>query len=56
MGTLGVEGAYTAMREGYVDEAWARQHHVLWYEEVKQGRRPEKFIGPRTVQPAAGDD
>ncbi|MGE5093507.1 MAG: formate dehydrogenase subunit gamma [Betaproteobacteria bacterium] len=56
MGTLGVEGAYTAMRQGYVDEAWARQHHVLWYEEVRQGRRPEKFVGPRTIQPAAGDD
>lgn len=55
MGTLGVEGAYTAMREGYVDEAWARQHHLLWYEEVKQGKRPEKFIGP-AMQPAVGDD
>lgn len=34
MGTVGVEGAWRAMREGQVDEAWARQHHSLWYEEM----------------------
>ena len=56
MGTLGVEGAYRAMREGYVDEAWARQHHRLWYEEVRQGRRPERVVGPTPIQPVAGDD
>jgi formate dehydrogenase subunit gamma len=56
MGTLGVEGAYTAMRRGYVDEAWARQHHALWYEEVRQGRRPERLVGPAPIQPVAGDD
>ena len=55
MGTIGVEGAYRAMREGYVDEEWAREHHSLWYEEVRQGRRPERIVGP-TVQPVAGDD
>lgn len=56
MGTLGVEGAYTAMRRGYVDEAWARQHHVLWYEEVRAGRRPEKIVVPAGAQPMPGDD
>ena len=56
MGTLGVEGAYTGMRRGYVDEAWARQHHALWYEEVRQGRRPERLVGPAPIQPVAGDD
>ncbi|HWH39756.1 MAG TPA: formate dehydrogenase subunit gamma [Usitatibacter sp.] len=56
MGTLGVEGAYRAMRRGYVDEAWARQHHALWYEEVRQGRRPERLVGPAPIQPVAGDD
>ena len=56
MGTLGMEGAYTAMRRGYVDEAWARQHHLLWYEEVRAGRRPEKIVVPAGAQPIAGDD
>ena len=35
LGTLGVKGAYEAMRHGFVDESWAREHHELWYEEVK---------------------
>jgi formate dehydrogenase subunit gamma len=39
MGTIGVEGAYQAMRTGYVDEVWAREHHELWYNEVKGGAR-----------------
>jgi len=55
VGTIGMEGAYRAMRDGYVDEAWAHEHHALWYEEVKQGRRPERIVAG-TPQPAAGDD
>jgi formate dehydrogenase subunit gamma len=39
MGTIGVEGAYGNMRNGYTDETWAREHHSIWYEEVKSGRR-----------------
>jgi len=38
MGTIGVEGAYGSMRNGYVDEAWAKEHHQLWYEDVKSGK------------------
>jgi formate dehydrogenase subunit gamma len=53
IGTVGMEGAYRAMRDGYVDEEWAREHHALWYEEVKQGKRPEKIVG--AAQPATGD-
>lgn len=40
MGTIGVKGAYQAMRTGYVDEAWAKEHHELWYDDVKAGRVP----------------
>jgi formate dehydrogenase subunit gamma len=36
MGTLGVAGAYDAMRTGYVDETWAKEHHEYWYNEVKR--------------------
>jgi formate dehydrogenase subunit gamma len=39
MGTIGVEGSYGAMREGYVDETWAKEHHEIWYNEVKSGKR-----------------
>jgi formate dehydrogenase subunit gamma len=38
MGTIGVEGAYGSMKSGYVDEAWAREHHEYWYNDVKAGR------------------
>jgi formate dehydrogenase subunit gamma len=41
LGTLGVEGAYQAMRTGYVDEVWEKEHHEIWYNEVKSGRRRE---------------
>ena len=35
IGTLGMEGASSAMGSGQVDETWARQHHSLWYDKVK---------------------
>ena len=40
MGTIGVKGAYSAMSTGYVDEAWAKEHHELWYDDIKAGRVP----------------
>ena len=40
IGTWGTPGAYQAMREGTVDEEWARAHHALWYEQVKNGTAP----------------
>jgi formate dehydrogenase subunit gamma len=39
MGTIGVEGAYQAMRSGYVDEVWAKEHHEYWYNDVKSGAK-----------------
>jgi formate dehydrogenase subunit gamma len=48
MGTLGVKGAYQGMRTGYVDQAWAQDHHVLWAEDVRAGRIPAQ----RSAQPA----
>lgn len=42
IGTLGTPGAYEAMRNGTVDEEWARAHHQLWYEDVRAGRIPER--------------
>jgi formate dehydrogenase subunit gamma len=40
LGTVGYRGAYRAMREGYVDEAWAREHHAYWAEDVQSGKIP----------------
>jgi formate dehydrogenase subunit gamma len=39
MGTIGVDGAYEAMRSGYVDETWAKEHHQYWYDEAKGGKQ-----------------
>lgn len=43
LGTIGMNGAYEAMRTGYVDETWAKEHHQLWYDEVKAGRARQHF-------------
>jgi formate dehydrogenase subunit gamma len=40
LGTIGMEGAYAAMRDGYVDDTWAREHHDLWYDDVVSGKTP----------------
>ena len=51
MGTIGMQGAYQAMRTGYVDETWAREHHALWYDDVKAGKIPAQ----RSAGAPAGD-
>jgi formate dehydrogenase subunit gamma len=33
------------MRTGYVDEAWAKEHHELWYDDVKAGKMPAQRSG-----------
>lgn len=40
MGTIGMDGAYQGMKTGYVDETWAREHHELWYNDIKAGKIP----------------
>ena len=42
LGTIGMQGAYKAMKTGYVDETWAREHHQLWYDDVKAGKIPSQ--------------
>ena len=46
LGTIGMEGAYRAMRDGYVDASWAEHHHALWYKEVAEGKSDQKFVVP----------
>ena len=38
MGTVGMKGAYRAMRRGYVNEAWAHEHHALWLDDIRAGK------------------
>jgi len=46
IGTVGMKGAYGAMRTGYVDEGWAKEHHEWWYDDVKAGRIPAQRSRP----------
>jgi len=40
IGTIGMEGAYKAMKTGYVDETWAKEHHELWHADIQAGKIP----------------
>ncbi len=40
MGTIGTRGALEGMKTGYVTEGWAKEHHELWYDDVKAGKIP----------------
>jgi formate dehydrogenase subunit gamma len=51
IGTIGMEGAYRSMHDGYVDEQWAKEHHVLWYHTAKRGSHER-----RTTQTEAGSE
>lgn len=43
LGSVGMKGAFEAMRYGYVDETWAKEHHQYWYEDVRAGRSRQRF-------------
>jgi formate dehydrogenase subunit gamma len=53
MGTLGMAGAYDAMSKGYVDETWAKEHHLYWYNDVKAGKIPTASDKPRAARTGA---
>ncbi len=54
LGTIGMKGAYKAMKTGYVDETWAREHHELWYDDIKAGKIPaQRTAGPVDAASAA---
>lgn len=49
MGTVGLRGAYSAMKTGYVSDAWAQEHHNLWHDDILSGKIPAQ----RSPPPAA---
>lgn len=53
IGTLGMRGAYDAMRHGYVDETWAREHHALWYDDIAAGKIPAQRSAEAHATPLA---
>ena len=53
MGTIGMDGAFDAMKTGYVDEAWAKEHHEYWYDEVRREGRASSTQGAGPVPAGA---
>ena len=54
MGTVGVRGAFKAMKTGYVTEGWAKEHHELWLADIKSGKiaaqRSQESVAIHPVQ------
>jgi formate dehydrogenase subunit gamma len=48
LGTIGLQGAYRAMRDGDVSESWAEHHHLRWYQRIVAGKARQKFVAPET--------
>jgi formate dehydrogenase subunit gamma len=44
MGTAAMEGTFEVMQTGHCDSNWAREHHDIWYEKVKDtaGESPQQ--------------
>lgn len=55
MGTIGTRGALEGMKTGYVTEGWAKEHHELWYNDVKAGKIPAQRGSAPEPLPPAGD-
>jgi formate dehydrogenase subunit gamma len=51
LGTIGMKGAYRAMRNGYVTAEWAKHHHELWYNDVKAGKVAESSMVSEAAVP-----
>lgn len=54
LGTIGMQGAYKAMKTGYVDEAWAREHHELWLNDIEAGRIPAERTASKSSRGKSG--
>lgn len=50
IGSLGMEGAFSAMGTGRVDLNWAKEHHSIWVDKVAM-KRPEDISGARSPAP-----
>lgn len=55
IGTIGTEGSLEGMTTGYVDETWAKEHHNLWYEEVKDTAMSEEEIAAHKTGSSSSD-
>jgi formate dehydrogenase subunit gamma len=56
LGTIGMKGALEAMKNGYVDETWAKEHHEYWYNEVKAHAAKVDGAAPGAMPARSGAD
>ncbi|PHK94999.1 formate dehydrogenase subunit gamma [Pseudoroseomonas rhizosphaerae] len=54
IGTLGIEGSFSAMGSGRVDYNWAREHHSLWVDD--ELRKAHDSVRPEAAARPAGAD
>lgn len=52
IGSVGMEGAFSAMGSGDVDLNWAKEHHSLWVKEVEESERQRGKSAPAGATPA----
>jgi formate dehydrogenase subunit gamma len=50
LGTIGMEGAYRAMRDGNVAASWAEHHHQRWHQRIVAGKARQKFVVAQTKE------
>ena len=53
LGTLGVPGTFRGMLKGTVSEEWMKEHHSVWYEQLKSGGEQAREE-PDTSRPRPG--
>jgi formate dehydrogenase subunit gamma len=51
MGTAALEATFEVMQTGYCDSNWAKEHHDLWYDEVKDS---EESVPQQQAQSVPG--
>jgi len=56
IGSLGMEGAFSAMGSGLVDYNWAREHHGMWVEDELKKAHDAVHPDPRSATRPAGAD
>ncbi len=52
LGTIGMKDAYSGMKTGMVDEGWAKEHHELWFDDVRSGKVPYQRTLPAAAKSA----
>lgn len=53
IGSIGMEGAFDAVKDGEVDLNWAKEHHSLWVEDVQNREQADSSSGARTARAPA---